>query len=133
MPQPPSFYAEFTEEYPEVAEAYERLGETTRTAGPLTSRECELVKLALAAGARLEGAVHSHARQALAEGASDEDLLHVAVLAITTIGFPAAMATRAMIEDVLDSEDALEDEDDDEDEEEEDVDAVGEEVEEELP
>ena len=51
MPKPPSFYQQFVEDYPEVATAYERLGDSTRRAGPLTERESELIKLALSAGA----------------------------------------------------------------------------------
>ena len=119
MPKPPTFYQEFVEDYPEVAEAYERLGDTTRRAGSLTERETGLIKLALAAGARLEGAVHSHARRALDAGASEEDLRHIGVLAITTLGFPFAMTVRALIEDVLDEEEEYEDDgslDEDEDE-----------------
>ena len=118
MAKPPSFFQQFVEDYPEVAAAYERLGDTTRRAGPLTARESELVKLALAAGARLEGAVHSHARRALEAGATEADLRHVGMLAITTLGFPLAMNVRALIEDVVDEEEEYEDDgtlDDDED------------------
>ena len=97
----PSFYSEFRREHPEVAGAYETLGEAARAAGPLPPREIELVKLALAAGARLEGGVHSHARRALEAGATAEELRQVPLLAITTLGFPAAMAVRALVEDVL--------------------------------
>ena len=122
MPKPPSFYQQFVEDHPEVATAYERLGETTRRAGPLTDRECELIKLALAAGARLEGAVHSHARRALDAGASEEDLRHVGLLAIPTLGFPSAMTVRALVEDVLEEEETYEDDGslDEEDEDDED-------------
>lgn len=123
MSKPPTFYQQFVGDYPEVAAAYERLGDTTRRAGPLTERETELIKLALSAGARLEGAVHSHARRALDAGASEEDLRHVGILAITTLGFPFAMTVRALIEDVLDEEEEYEDDgslDDDEEEDEED-------------
>jgi AhpD family alkylhydroperoxidase len=101
MSKLPSFYTQFREQFPEVARAYDALGDATRQAGPLDARTAELVKLALAAAARLEGGVHSHARRALAAGATPEELRHVAVLAITTLGFPAAMAARAQIEDVL--------------------------------
>jgi alkylhydroperoxidase/carboxymuconolactone decarboxylase family protein YurZ len=101
MSKLPSFYSSFRDAHPEVAKAYETLGEATRAAGPLAARQAELVKLALAAGARIEGAVHSHARRALEAGASREELRHVALLAITTLGFPAAMAVRAQIEDVV--------------------------------
>ena len=97
----PSFYSEFRDTHPEVAKAYEALGETARAAGPLTAREITLVKLALAAGARIEGAIHSHARRALEAGVRPEELRHVPLLAITTLGFPSAMAIRALIEDVI--------------------------------
>jgi alkylhydroperoxidase/carboxymuconolactone decarboxylase family protein YurZ len=45
--------------------------------------------------------MHSHGRRALESGATPDELRHVAVLAITTLGFPSAMAIRAAIEDVL--------------------------------
>jgi alkylhydroperoxidase/carboxymuconolactone decarboxylase family protein YurZ len=101
MSKLPSYYSAFREAHPEVARAYEALGDATRAAGPLEARHAELVKLALAAGARLEGAVHSHARRAIEAGASPEQVRHVALLAVTTLGFPAAMAIRAMIDDVV--------------------------------
>jgi len=51
------------------------------------------VKLALSIGAGLEGATHSAARNARAGGVSDEEMEHVALLAVTTLGLPDA--TRA--------------------------------------
>ena len=101
MSKVPSFYAAFRERYPDIAKAYEALGEASRSAGPLAPAQSELVKLALAAGSRLEGGVHSHVRRALEAGATPEELRHVALLAITTLGFPSAMALRAMIDDEI--------------------------------
>ena len=101
MAEVPTFYSAFRDAHPDVVRAYEALGDATRGAGPLSAREAELVKLALAAGARIEGAMHSHGRRALEAGATPDELRHVAVLAITTLGFPSAMAIRALIEDVL--------------------------------
>jgi AhpD family alkylhydroperoxidase len=101
MPKPPTFYQQFAAAHPDVVKAYEALGDATRGAGPLDPVHAELVKLALAAGARLEGGVHSHVRRALEAGATPDQLRHVAVLGITTLGFPASMAIRAMIEDEL--------------------------------
>jgi 4-carboxymuconolactone decarboxylase len=101
MSKLPSFYAAFRETHPELVKAYEALGDAARAAGPLSAKHAELVKLALAAGARLEGAVHSHARRALESGAGPDEVRHVALLAVTTLGFPSAMAIRAQIEDVL--------------------------------
>ncbi len=101
MGELPSFYQTFRKLHPRVAEAHEALGAATRDAGPLKPAHAELVKLALAAGARIEGGVHSHARRALEAGATADELRHVALLAITTLGFPSAMAIRAQIEDVI--------------------------------
>ena len=72
--------------------------------GPLDARTRRLIKLALSVGARSEGAVHSHARQAVAEGMSAEELRQVAALAITSLGFPAAMAGLSWINDILKNE-----------------------------
>lgn len=101
MSKMPTFYENFRATYPRIVEAYETLGDATRTAGPLAPAQAELVKLGIAAGARLEGSVHSHARRALEAGAKPDELRHVALLAITTLGFSSAMAVRAWIEDVL--------------------------------
>jgi alkylhydroperoxidase/carboxymuconolactone decarboxylase family protein YurZ len=80
--------------------AYERLGAACSEAGPLDAPTRRLVKLALAIGAGSEGAVHSHVRRALAEGASVDELEHVALLAIPTLGFPQAVAALTWIEDI---------------------------------
>lgn len=94
--RPPKFFREFVQRHPEVAKAYESLGEAVRS-GPLTEREVALVKLALSIGARLEGGAHAHTRKALAAGIEPEALEQVALLAIPTLGFPAAMASRSWI------------------------------------
>jgi alkylhydroperoxidase/carboxymuconolactone decarboxylase family protein YurZ len=70
-------------------------------AGPLDDRTRRLVKLALAAGAGSEGAVHSHVRRGIDEGLSSDELRHVAILAIPTLGFSAAIAALTWIEDLL--------------------------------
>jgi 4-carboxymuconolactone decarboxylase len=101
MSKPPSFYTAFKLRHPEVAQAYEALGDATRAAGPLDARQAALVKLALAAGARMEGGVHSHTRRALDAGVTPDELRHVALLAITTLGFASAMSVRAMVDDEL--------------------------------
>jgi alkylhydroperoxidase/carboxymuconolactone decarboxylase family protein YurZ len=95
----PEIVQRFAREYPDVWSAYNQLGEAAAKAGPLDASTERLVKLALAIGGRREGAVRSHARRALAHGLSREQLEHVAVLAITTIGWPAALAALAWIDD----------------------------------
>jgi alkylhydroperoxidase/carboxymuconolactone decarboxylase family protein YurZ len=104
MSKRPKFYEALREAHPAVVGAYEALGEATRNAGPLTDVEVELVKLGIAAGGRIEGAVHSHVRRALEAGAGVEAIRHVGLLAITTLGFANAMAVRAMIERELEKQ-----------------------------
>jgi AhpD family alkylhydroperoxidase len=61
----------------------------------------ELIKLAMAIGARLEGAVHSHTRRALEAGATAEEIYHVVLLGLTTLGFPHTIAAMTWVEDDL--------------------------------
>lgn len=97
----PKAVSSLIEAYPEVWENYSRLGEASGNAGPLKQKTRRLVKLALAIGAQSEGAVHSHTRQAREEGCSSEEIKQVAILAITTLGFPQALASLTWIDDIL--------------------------------
>ncbi|RKU24585.1 carboxymuconolactone decarboxylase [Candidatus Poribacteria bacterium] len=98
----PDFLQGVIEEYPDVWKAYQDLGEACATAGPLDSKTVRLVKLALAIGAKSEGAVHSHTRRALRDGISREEIQQVALLAVTSIGWSSSMAALSWIQDVLD-------------------------------
>jgi AhpD family alkylhydroperoxidase len=88
--------------HPAVIEAYQALGKASAEAGPLDPRTRRLVKLALSIGGGSEGAVHSHTRRALEEGLTADELRQVAVLAITTLGFPQAIAGLSWIADLTD-------------------------------
>jgi len=97
----PKAYEAFKRTYPEIWQAYERLGILSHETGPLDQKTRELIKLALAIGAKLEGAAHSHTRRALAAGATSKEILHVVLLGITTLGFPSTITAITWIEDVL--------------------------------
>ena len=97
----PDFLQGVIEEYPEVWKAYQTLGEACGTAGPLDPKTVRLVKLALAIGAKSEGAVHSHTRRALREGITREEIQQVALLAVTSIGWSSSMAALSWIQDVV--------------------------------
>ena len=97
----PAFAGSVARRFPAVWNAYAKLGEETAAAGPLSERERRLVKLALAIGSGAEGATHSHARQALAEGLTPPEVRHVALLGITTLGFPASAAALSWLDDVM--------------------------------
>ncbi len=96
----PKFFEEFRAAYPDVAEHYQKLSDACRDAGPIDAVSVELVKLGIAIGSGAEGSAHSHARRALAAGATPRQLEHVALLAITTLGFPKAMTGLAWVRDV---------------------------------
>ncbi len=97
---PPTGAGALADSFPSVWEAYQELGKAAAEAGPLDPRTRRLIKLALSIGASSEGAVHSHVRQALEEGQSKEELQQVALLAITTLGFPTAMAGISWVNDI---------------------------------
>lgn len=99
---PPSYVA-FQTTYPDVYAAYEQLGAAVHAQGPLDEWTRALVKLALAIGIGAEGAVHSHTRKCLAAGHSADAIRQVALLAIPTTGYPAAMAALSWVNDILDS------------------------------
>ena len=97
----PSAAGRIAERYPTIWAAYEQLGETAAKAGPLDAKTRRLIKLALAIGSSAEGAVHSHVRRAVAEGITREELHHVMLLAIPTLGLPAAVKAMTWIDDIL--------------------------------
>ena len=101
MKKLPTTFEKFRAENPAVVTAYETLGKACAGAGPLDVRVRELVKLGMAIGGRLEGAVHSHVRRAIESGATPEQIRHVVVLAVPTLGFPTTAAAFTWVEDVL--------------------------------
>lgn len=90
----PKAVNELQSRHPKVWKAFNELGEQCHEAGPLDEKSRRLVKLALSIGAGLEGGTHSAVRNAVKAGVTAEEIDHVAVLAISTLGLPAA--TRAM-------------------------------------
>lgn len=101
MAKLPAAYEAFKRSYPKIWQGYDRLGALSHEAGPLDGKTRELVKLAMAVGAKMEGAVHSHTRRALKAGASPREIRHLVLLGLTTLGFPSTIAATTWIEDVL--------------------------------
>jgi 4-carboxymuconolactone decarboxylase len=102
----PGIYKEFTDRYPQVAAAQGDLAQAVRESVPFEDATDCLLKLALAIGAQAEGAVRSNVRKGLEHGLSPEELMAVSTLAITTCGFPTAIAGYKWIRDVLSAEGA---------------------------
>jgi 4-carboxymuconolactone decarboxylase len=101
MARLPKAYENFKRSYPKIWQAYDRLGGAVHDSGPLDKKNRELLKLAIAIGARLEGAVHSHTRRALEAGATAQEIHHVVLLGLTTLGFPQTIAALTWVEDDL--------------------------------
>jgi 4-carboxymuconolactone decarboxylase len=97
----PEVYQQFSARFPAVKEAFDSLGAAEHEAGPLGEQERRLVKLGIAVGAQSEGAVRSHVRKLMGVGASQDEILHAIVLALTTVGFPATNAALGWAEEVL--------------------------------
>jgi len=100
-PPVPKTVESFSASFDTVWQAFQKLGEECHGAGPLDERVRRLVKIGIAAAAQSEGAVHSAVRHAKATGISADEIRHVIVLSITTIGFPRAMAAMSWADDVL--------------------------------
>ena len=84
-----------------VDKGQRRVRSIATRAVPLGPRTARLVKLGVAIGALAEGAVRSHARRALAENMTPDEVRHVGLLALTTIGFPHTVAGLRWIDEVI--------------------------------
>ncbi len=97
----PPAYKHFQGAFRRVWKAYDHMGAAVHKEGPLRPKFRELIKLGIAIGGRLEGAVKAHTRLAIEQGASAEEFHQVALLAITTSGFPTAMVALTLVDDLL--------------------------------
>ena len=97
----PELYKEFKQQFPEVTEAYDALAMSCHQWGPLDAKTRRLIKLGITIGLSSEGGVRSHARRALADGISPDELRHAVLLAFTTAGFPTMNAAMKWVEEVI--------------------------------
>ncbi len=97
----PKNFRELVKSYPDVARAYEALANSCYKAGPLDMKTAHLIKLGMAMASHSEGATHTHVRLAKKYGATDEEIKHVALLGLTTLGWPLLGAAWSWINDVL--------------------------------
>lgn len=100
----PDIYDKFRQQYVDISEKYDQLGQACRSAGPLEQKVQDLVKLGIAIGSNSQGAVRSHTRKALASGATQEEIVHTVLLSLTTTGFPNMIAAMGWVREVLEKE-----------------------------
>jgi alkylhydroperoxidase/carboxymuconolactone decarboxylase family protein YurZ len=98
----PDVYQHFERAFPQVHSAHQDLAKVCYEGGPLDERTARL-EARNRLGAQAEGAVRSHARRALTEGESREQVRHVGLLALTTMGFPHTVAGLSWIEEVIEA------------------------------
>jgi alkylhydroperoxidase/carboxymuconolactone decarboxylase family protein YurZ len=97
----PNIYKDFKKQFPEIARAYDELAVKCHGWGPLDEKTRRLIKLGVAIGLNSEGGVRSHARRALHEGVTADELRHAVILAFTTAGFPTMIAAMKWVEEVI--------------------------------
>lgn len=98
----PDIYRSVRDRFPGVIGALGDVARAAEAAGPLDERTRRLVKLATSVGTEAQGAVRSNARKALNAGATPAELRQVALLGITTCGFPAVVAALGWIDEICD-------------------------------
>lgn len=98
---PPRSWNLFEAECPEVAAAYDALSSACQASGPLDPRTVALVKLAVSVGGHCQRTIHAHAKKALRAGVDAASVRQVAMVALPTIGLPAALDARRWIEESL--------------------------------
>ena len=97
----PRSWQRFAEQFPDVVSAYDTLSEACREAGPLDAQAVALVKLAVSVGCGSERTVHAHAKKALRARVDAEALRQVALIAMPTIGLPAALDALRWIDESI--------------------------------
>jgi 4-carboxymuconolactone decarboxylase len=97
----PNIYKEFQQQFPEIAKAYDELALKCHGWGALDPKTRRLIKLGTAIGLSSEGAVRSHARRALEEGVTADEVRHAVLLALTTAGFPTMIAAMKWVDEVI--------------------------------
>jgi alkylhydroperoxidase/carboxymuconolactone decarboxylase family protein YurZ len=101
MEKYPTWYASMAQRHSAFIKAVEDLGKVVRQEGPLDDKTAQLIQLAAAATLRSEGAVHSHAKRAIDEGAQPDEVRHALMLLTSTIGFPTVAAALSWIEEII--------------------------------
>jgi len=97
----PEVFKEFQKKYPDITKAHDALGDRCYQWGPLDKKMLRLIKVGISIGFNSEGAVRSHARRALQEGITPDELRHATLMGLTTVGFPQMIAAMKWVEEVI--------------------------------
>jgi 4-carboxymuconolactone decarboxylase len=97
----PEIFKQFKEDYPEILDAYQKVGDLAAKTGPADEKTKHLIQLGISIGLGSPGGVRSHARRALDAGAGKEGVLQVVLLSVTLVGFPSMVAAYRWVQDVI--------------------------------
>jgi len=97
----PNHYVSIRERFEDYSSALGDLGRTIRESGPIDEKNSQLIQLAASVAIRSEGAVHSHARRALQEGATADEVYQTLLLVTSTVGFPNVAAAISWVDDLF--------------------------------
>lgn len=101
LPKPPKFYEQFVKKYPQVAGKYEELGDAVHGLGPLNDRDRALIKLAISGSHLYNSAFKAHIRKAVASGITRDEIEHLVLLFLPTVGFPSMMAAMGILDEQM--------------------------------
>lgn len=88
----PGTYRQLVENFPELAEAHDRMAAAVDRVGPLDEKTCALIKIGISVGAGLESALRSHVRRALHAGATKREIEQAIFQGMNTVGFPRTVS-----------------------------------------
>ena len=101
MSKLPAQYTGIQNRYKEVIAALETLGQATKIGRTPGQEDIRTGPACRGRSGPVRGSVHSHARRALAAGATADEIRHAIVLLTSTIGFPTVSAALSWADDVL--------------------------------
>jgi 4-carboxymuconolactone decarboxylase len=101
LPKPPKFYEQFVMKYPQVAGKYEELGDAVHGLGPLNDRDRALIKLAISGSHLYSSAFKAHIRKAVASGITRDEIEHLVLLFLPTVGFPSMMVAMGILDEQM--------------------------------
>jgi alkylhydroperoxidase/carboxymuconolactone decarboxylase family protein YurZ len=94
-------FSEFKNEFPEIHEKHDALGEAVHErGGPLSEQSRWLIKIAISAACNHKRALETHIRKATAAGVGEDEIKHALLLLIPTAGFPAFMKSYAVLKSI---------------------------------
>ena len=82
------FTAKFDQQFPEISKNFMGLRDSVMEDGALGAKEKELISVGIAVGLRCVPCIYAHTQASLAQGASREEILEAASVAVLMQGGP---------------------------------------------